>query len=221
MNQVHHTVEEMESWNIYWVYALGFLSQGLFAARLLIQWYLSEKEGRIVSPVIYWHITLVATWLFILYGILQNDFVIILGMAISYIISVRNLQLEGSWDTMPAGLRAAAMVVPFITISWILVPGSSFAMNFDSREFLQLVFLSGATGQMLLNLRFIYQWYYAEKMKTSVLPLGFWIMTAVGSILVVIYAIGRFDPVLIFAQGLGLLASVRNIQLHFKTREVN
>jgi lipid-A-disaccharide synthase-like uncharacterized protein len=211
----------MESWNIYWVYALGFLSQGLFAARLLIQWYLSEKEGKVVSPVIYWHITLVATWLFIVYGILQNDFVIILGMAISYIISVRNLQLEGSWETMPAGLKVCAIVLPFITVCWIFVPGSSFAMNFNGHEFLQLVVFLGAAGQMLLNLRFLYQWYYAERMKTSVLPLGFWLMTAVGSILVVIYAIDRFDPVLIFAQGLGLIASVRNIQLHFKTREVN
>ena len=211
----------MQSWNIYWVYTLGFISQGLFAARLLIQWYLSEKEGKVVSPVIYWHITLVATWLFIIYGILQNDFVIILGMAVSYIISVRNLQLEGSWETMPGGLRLCAIVLPFITVCWIFLPGSSFAMNFNSHEFLQFIVLLGAAGQMLLNLRFVYQWYYAEKMKTSILPLGFWVMTAVGSILVVIYAIDRFDPVLIFAQGLGLLASVRNIQLHFKIREVN
>jgi lipid-A-disaccharide synthase-like uncharacterized protein len=58
-------------------------------------------------------------------------------------------------------------------------------------------------------------------MRTSVLPLGFWIMTAAGSILVVIYAVERFDPVLIFAQGLGLIASLRNIQLHYRTKEAN
>lgn len=205
---------------MYWVYALGFLSQGLFAARMVIQWWMSEKEGKIVSPVIYWQLSLVATYLFILYGIFQNDFVIILGMALSYIISVRNLQLEGSWTSMPAVFRLSAVILPIVTFIWIFLPGSGVKTTFESSSFLDVVFVTGALGQFLLNFRFVYQWYYAEKMKTSILPVGFWIMTAVGSILVVIYAVDRFDPVLIFAQGLGLVASLRNIQLHYKTREV-
>jgi lipid-A-disaccharide synthase-like uncharacterized protein len=211
----------MQSWNIYWVYALGFLSQGLFAARLIIQWLLSEKEGKVVSPVIYWQISLVATYLFILYGILQNDFVIVLGMALSYIISVRNLQLEGSWDTMHPVFRASAIALPLVTLGWIFLPGSEVKVDFNAGNFFHIIVLTGAVGQLLLNFRFVYQWYYAEKMKTSILPLGFWYMTALGSIMVVIYAVDRFDPVLIFAQGLGLLASLRNIQLHFKAKEAN
>jgi lipid-A-disaccharide synthase-like uncharacterized protein len=43
-------------------------------------------------------------------------------------------------------------------------------------------------------------------------------MTAIGSVLTVIYAVYHFDPVLLFAQGLGLVAALRNIQLHFKTK---
>jgi lipid-A-disaccharide synthase-like uncharacterized protein len=89
------------------------------------------------------------------------------------------------------------------------------------RDFLRPVFFIGALGQILLNFRFIYQWYYAEKMKTSLLPLGFWLMTAIGSVLVVIYAIYHFDPVLLFAQGLGLIASLRNIQLHYRTKPID
>jgi lipid-A-disaccharide synthase-like uncharacterized protein len=211
----------MESWNMYWIYALGFLSQGLFAARLIIQWILSEKEGKIVSPVIYWQISLVATYLFILYGILQNDFVIILGMALSYIISIRNLQLEGSWNTMPGVFRLGAIVIPLLTLIWIFLPGSNVKTDFHANSFFHPVFITGAIGQFFLNFRFVYQWYYAEKMKTSILPVGFWLMTSLGSILVVIYALYRFDPVLLFAQGLGLIASLRNIQLHYKTKEAN
>jgi lipid-A-disaccharide synthase-like uncharacterized protein len=45
-------------------------------------------------------------------------------------------------------------------------------------------------------------------------------MTAIGSVLTVIYAIYHFDPVLLFAQGLGLIAALRNIQLHYKTKPV-
>jgi lipid-A-disaccharide synthase-like uncharacterized protein len=214
-------MSEMEGLGVYWIYAIGFLSQGLFAARLIIQWLMSEKEGRIVSPAIYWHITLVATYLFIIYGILQHDVVIIFGMVLSYIISVRNLQLDGAWQEMPLALRAIAIVLPLITILYLFLPHASFKAEYATQLIGHVWMLIGAVGQTLLNVRFIYQWYYAEKLRTSILPVGFWYMTAVGSIMVVVYALYRFDPVLLFAQGLGLFASVRNIQLHFKTKEVN
>lgn len=210
----------MEHW-LNWVYLLGFFSQGLFALRLIIQWWLSEKEGKVVSPVIYWHITLVATYLFILYGILQHDLVIILGMVLSYVISVRNLQLDGSWGEMHFTLRWIAIVVPALTILYLFYPGNGAFYESGSDGYLEPFFLSGAIGQLLLNFRFVYQWYYAEKLKISILPVGFWYMTAIGSIMVVVYALDRFDPVLLFAQGLGLVASLRNIQLHFKAKTVN
>lgn len=210
----------MEGWDRYLIYSLGFLSQGLFAARLIIQWVLSEKEGRIVSPVIFWQLSVVASYLFIIYGILQDDFVIILGQSLAYIIYIRNLQLEGSWATMPAVFRTGAVVLPVLTVTWIFLPFSEMA-GFDPVLFYQPVVLVGACGQMLLNFRFVYQWYVAERTKTSLLPVGFWFITAFGSLLVVIYAVDRFDPVLLTAQGLGLVASLRNIHLHYKTREAS
>ena len=131
----------MEVLDIYWIYALGFLSQGLFAARLIIQWLISEKEGKVVSPVIYWQISLVATYLFIVYGILQNDFVIVLGMALSYIISIRNLQLEGSWNTMPSIFRIIAVILPLITLCWIFYPGSNIKADFNIESFFNPIIL--------------------------------------------------------------------------------
>lgn len=165
--------------------------------------------------------SLIAAYLFILYGILQNDYVIILGQAMAYIIYVRNLQLEGSWTTMPVAFRIAAIFFPLITIAWLFIPGSTTKVSFELSDFLYPIVMTGAIGQLLLNFRFLYQWYYAEKVKTPVLPLGFWIMTAAGSIMTVCYAVYRFDPVLLFAQGLGLIAALRNIQLHFKTVKAN
>jgi len=205
----------------YWIYGVGFFSQGLFGIRMLVQWYLSEKEGKIVSPVIFWQISIVANFLFLVYGLLQNDFVIILGQALAYIITVRNLQLEGAWLPMPLSFRISAIVLPIVAMLWLFVRSSSLPSGLSLMDFLQPVIFIGAIGQLLLNFRFLYQWYYAEKMKTSILPLGFWTMTAIGSVLVVVYAVFHFDPVLIFAQGLGLIASLRNIQLHFKTKTVD
>jgi lipid-A-disaccharide synthase-like uncharacterized protein len=211
----------MGSWERYLIYGLGFFSQGLFAARLIIQWVISEREGRVVSPVIFWQLSVVASYLFIIYGILQNDFVIILGQALAYIIYIRNLQLEGCWANMSPSFRLTSIILPMATVIWIFMPFSSFDLHFNSKSFIDAMVLVGAAGQMLLNFRFVYQWYYAEKMKTSLLPIGFWFMTAVGSVMVVIYAVDRFDPVLLAAQGLGLIASLRNIQLHYKTKEAS
>jgi len=211
----------MDDSGIYWIWALGFLSQGLFAARLIIQWMLSEKEGRVVSPLIYWQLSVVASYLFIIYGVLQNDFVIILGQALSYIIAIRNLQLDGYWNRMSSLFRISAIVAPIATLGLMFHPIAGVETTFRLSDFLHPIFLTGGLGQMLLNIRFLYQWYYAEKTKTSDLPLGFWTMTAAGSVMVVIYAVDRFDPVLLAAQGLGLVASLRNIQLHYKTKEAN
>lgn len=202
----------------YWIYGLGFFSQGIFGIRMLVQWYLSEKEGRIVSPVIFWHLSIIAGFLFLVYGVLQHDFVIILGQALSHIISIRNLQLEGAWKPTPLAYRAGVIVLPIAALAWMFVESTALPANISVHDFFQPVFFVGAVGQLSLNLRFLYQWYYAEKEKTSLLPIGFWLMTAGGSILVVIYAIFRFDPVLLFAQGLGLFAALRNIQLHYKAK---
>lgn len=202
----------------YWILGLGFFSQGIFGIRMLIQWYLSEKEGKIVSPIIFWHLSLVAGFLFLVYGVLRHDFVIILGQAISHIISIRNLQLEGAWKPTPLAYRVGAIALPIIVLAWF-IQSTTLAPNIGVNDFLKPVFIVGAIGQLALNLRFVYQWYYAEKEKTSSLPIGFWLMTATGSILVVIYAIfPPFDPVLLFAQGLGLFAALRNIQLHYKSK---
>ncbi|HYC84120.1 MAG TPA: lipid-A-disaccharide synthase N-terminal domain-containing protein [Chryseosolibacter sp.] len=206
----------MESWERYLVYSIGFLSQGLFAARLIVQWILSEREGKVVSPVIFWQLSLFASYLFILYGILQNDFVIILGQALAYVIYVRNLQLEGAWRTFPRHFKYISIILPAATIAWVLLAGMS---GFSYRTLIHPVVMAGAAGQMLLNIRFVYQWYYSERVGGSLFPVGFWYMTTFGSLCVVVYAIYFFDPVLLAAQGLGLVASLRNIQLHFKTKE--
>jgi len=209
----------MAGWESYLIYGIGFLSQGLFAARLIIQWILSEKEGRVVSPVIFWQLSVVASYLFMIYGVLQNDFVIIFGQALGYIIYIRNLQLEGAWKSIAFPFRAGAILVPMLTLIWFFLPFGLAHMPFDSAVFFRAAVIAGATGQTLLNLRFVYQWYYAERFKTSFFPVGFWYMTTTGSLLVIIYAVQHFDPVLLLAQGVGLIASLRNIQLYFKTKE--
>ena len=64
------------------IYALGFLAQICFSARLLIQWIISEKEKQVVSPTLFWLLSLLGSYLLFFYGWLRNDFAIILGQLI-------------------------------------------------------------------------------------------------------------------------------------------
>jgi lipid-A-disaccharide synthase-like uncharacterized protein len=69
----------------------------------------------------------------------------------------------------------------------------------------------------MLNLRYLYQWYRSEQAGESILPLGFWTISAVASIMVVGYALQKPDPVLLLSQSMGLLVYLRNIALHYKS----
>lgn len=77
------------------VYALGFLAQGFFSARMLVQWIMSERAKRSLSPDIYWIFSLAGSILLFVYGWLRDDFSIIFGQFISYYIYIWNLNIKG------------------------------------------------------------------------------------------------------------------------------
>ncbi len=76
-----------------WVLVLGFLAQGLFSARFLVQWIASEKEGRSVVPLTFWIFSLVGGALLLVYSILRKDPVFIVGQACGLLIYTRNVIL--------------------------------------------------------------------------------------------------------------------------------
>ncbi len=194
------------------IYGLGFFAQSLFGARTIIQWIKSEREGRVVSPTLFWIFSLNASFLFLIYGVLRNDIVILLGQTLSYYIYVRNLQLKGFWKRIPLAGRIVLLPLPLLLFLWVgFFSPDSFNMIFSKADFTDSFIILGSIGQLLLNLRYLYQWYHSEKAKESILPLGFWVISAFASVMVVVYGVYRQDPVLLVAQGLGLIAYLRNI----------
>ena len=197
------------------IYALGFLSQVLFFARNIAQWFLSEKKGEVVSPAIYWQISLAASILMLTYGILRHDFAIVLGQIIVYMIYIRNLQLKKVWPRMHIVSRMLAVIVPLAYIGWLFL-GKNYNFNsiLKNEEVTLLLMIWGSAGQIIFTFRFIYQWLYSEKRNDSFLPIGFWIISTIGSLMIFAYAIYRLDPVLLAAHSLGLFIYIRNILLH-------
>ncbi len=80
-----------------------------------------------------------------------------------------------------------------------------------TREIVWIVI--GFTGQIMFTMRFLVQWIQSEARKKSVIPKSFWILSIVGSTILLAYAIYRKDPVFIVAQSFGFVVYFRNLQL--------
>lgn len=72
---------------------IGFLGQGIFSARFLIQWFLSEKKGESFIPIIFWYLSILGGCSLLVYAIYRLDPVIITGQSFGIVIYLRNLIL--------------------------------------------------------------------------------------------------------------------------------
>jgi lipid-A-disaccharide synthase-like uncharacterized protein len=197
----------------YMILSLGFLAQLLFASRMVVQWIQSERAGRIISPSVFWQTSLLASFLLMIYGILRHDAVIIGGQFLSYFIYIRNLQLKNEWKNFHFILRVVIVLLPMAALMTLLFSNEGLRNLTAVNNVRDSLFIIGVAGQLLLNFRFVYQWYFSEKTHHSYFPLGFWVISLLGSVLVVTYGLYRHDPVLIFAQTLGFVIYLRNIML--------
>lgn len=71
----------------------------------------------------------------------------------------------------------------------------------------------GLAGQALFSARFMLQWVRSEQAGRSVLPVGFWYLSAGGGLILTVYAIRSDDPVFILGQAAGLVVYLRNLWL--------
>ena len=196
------------------IYVIGFLAQVFFSARILLQWILSERAKKVISPAIFWQLSIVGSYLLFVYGWLRDDFAIILGQIISYYIYIWNLDKKHQWKKLPFIIRTLLLLTPVAAILYMLKDASAFVDQFFRNEKIPLwLLIYGSMGQIIFTLRFVYQWIYSKRKDESLLPIGFWVISLFGSLIIVSYAIYRSDPVLILGQSTGLIAYSRNIYL--------
>ena len=195
-----------------YVVGLGLLAQIIFAGRMLVQWLLSEKYKEVVSPKLFWRLSLVAAILMCTYGWFRSDAAIIVGQLITYFIYIRNLQLKDDWQQYWIGLRIFIIAIPILAFIFILTQDVNWESKFITDNAMWLIIL-GLVGQILFTFRFIIQFYYSEKFKVSILPPSFWMISLIGSIIIFIYGIYRVDYVLLIGHGGGMLAYIRNLMI--------
>ena len=203
-----------------WIYSIGFLAQALFSARLIVQWIASEKLKRSVNPQLFWELSLIASILLFIYGWLREDFAIILGQSITYFIYIRNLQFMGRWQLLPSIFRTILLILPPAFLIYSFTNGKDdIDILLNNQNIPLWLLIWGSFAQLLFTMRFIYQWIYSEIKKSSHLPLGFWLISLLGSSMIVIYAIFRLDPVLFLGQIFGLVIYIRNIYFTLHTQK--
>ena len=201
----------MSNWIIY---SVGFFAQILFSGRLILQWVISEKNKKVLTPSLFWKLSLIASFLLFVYGYLREDFAIMMGQALTYFIYIRNLQLQGEWQKAPKWLQWFLWVFPVLLVIYSYNNNSYDIDKLFRNDAIPLgLLIWGSIAQIIFTLRFIYQWIYSEKNKESTLPFGFWLLSLIGSIMILIYAILRKDPVLLVGHLMGSAIYFRNILL--------
>ena len=163
--------------NAWIILAIGFLAQIFFAARTLVQWIMSERARKVLSPSLFWILSIAGAYLLCIYGWLRDDFAIVLGQMISYYIYLWNLKMKGVWRKIRVPWRyftlGLLVATPLVAITFVAGNAADFIDKFFRNADVPMwLLVFGSAGQVIFTLRFIYQWLYSMKKGESTLPLG-------------------------------------------------
>ena len=82
---------------VIWI-GIGFLGQGLFFGRWVVQWIASERKAESRVPRAFWYMSLIGGLITLAYAIYRQDPVFISGQGIGTFVYIRNLVLINRAD---------------------------------------------------------------------------------------------------------------------------
>lgn len=83
---------------ILWL-TIGFIGQGFFTLRFLIQWRESERQKRSVIPIAFWYLSIAGALTLLVYATYRLDPVFMIGQVTGLFIYSRNLYLIRKSDS--------------------------------------------------------------------------------------------------------------------------
>lgn len=90
-----------------WI-GIGFLGQGLFFGRWVVQWIASERTAESRVPISFWYMSLIGGLITLTYAIYRMDPVFIAGQSIGSVVYIRNLVLIHRADHTQSAPRPQA-----------------------------------------------------------------------------------------------------------------
>ena len=72
---------------------IGFVGQGFFSARFIVQWIMSEIKKQSIIPIGFWYFSLLGGVTLFAYALYKEDPVFIVGQGAGLLIYSRNLYL--------------------------------------------------------------------------------------------------------------------------------
>lgn len=194
-----------------WIEVCGWVGQAFFFSRFFLQWWLSERARRSVTPVSFWWLSLVATVLLIVFTLSRNQPVLLFGYAVNLAIYARNLWIAyarrrpSTLGPIPAMLVAAGL---WGVLFWSGTHDPK--GGYQGGAFWLVVVI---VGQGFWSARFLVQWWMTERSGESHFPRAFWWCSLAGNALLLAYAIYLREPVYIAGFVPGPIVQVRNLIL--------
>lgn len=197
-----------------WVQALGWLGQGLFFSRGLVQWLQSERAGKSVSTPTFWWLSLLGTLLLTFSSAYQDQPILVASFAINLGIYGRNLLLCSARlrHVQVHPLLAACLALAMALALWSAGP----PRPHEAEQVSALWQALGTLGLVLWSSRFLYQWWASERRGASHFDATFWWLSLAGNVPMLAYALRLGEPLYIASFALGPLTQSRNLVLIYR-----
>lgn len=191
--------------------AVGWLGNGCFFSRFLIQWLASERSGRSEAPRAFWWLSLTGAGCLALYTFARGEPVLLYGHFINSAIYARNLWIGGA-PRKSSWLRPDAVALVALAAGFVLFAAGALRVRDDLGASPFWLYCS-IVGQGIWSTRFVVQWYWTELRHHSHFPPCFWWVSLAGNALLLAYSVHLADAVLIAGYVLGPIVQVRNLIL--------
>ena len=73
---------------------VGWVGNGIFFSRFLVQWWATEKKKQVVIPNAFWYLSLAGSLILLAYSIHKRDSVFIFAYLFTWIPYIRNLMIS-------------------------------------------------------------------------------------------------------------------------------
>jgi lipid-A-disaccharide synthase-like uncharacterized protein len=191
---------------------LGWVGNGCFLARSLVQWRAVEKTRSSHAPASFWLLSMAGSALAGAYAAHRGCAVLFAGFVANGVIYLRNLQIQ-----VPAASRRTlsprlCVLLAAMGTGILLAAGWSDLQRSVAATTSAWVAVA-MLGQGTWSSRFVLQWWHSERAGVSHFPAAFWTLSLVGNLLLLACAVHLGDAVLTAGFLPGPVMQIRNLAL--------